>query len=164
MELIEQNHIKKKLCYLLAKNNIIFSWSATEKKTDNIIRGLYIHKTDLKIPTINVQFLTQLLNGSVSFTHYINKLNENNTICTLVMTINKHIFKEINEIKSFDIYINKYSDKYNWIGLKKYTFQNNNVENKNDDEDHMAKLEFNCLFREKGNYDLNQVLLLFYSY
>ena len=157
MELIEQNHIKKKLCYLLAKNNIIFSWSATEKKTDNPIRGLYIHKTDLKIPTINVQFLTQLLNGSVSFTHYINKLNENNTICTLVMTINKHIFKEINEIKSFDIYINKYSDKYNWIGLKKYTFQNNNVENKNDDEDHMAKLEFNCLFREKGNYDLNQV-------
>ena len=93
MELIEQNHIKKKLCYLLAKNNIIFSWSATEKKTDNPIRGLYIHKTDLKIPTINVQFLTQLLNSSVSFSHYMNKLSENNTICTLVMTINKNIFK-----------------------------------------------------------------------
>ena len=154
---VEQNHIKKKLCYLIAKNNIIFSWSATVKKTNNEIKGLYIHKTDLKIPTINVQFLTQLLNSSVSFDHYINKLNEENTICTLVMTINKNIFKEINDIKSFDIYINKYSEKYNWIGLKKYSFQNNFIEKENNDENHIIKLEFNCLFKEKGEYDLNQV-------
>ena len=158
MEQANQIHIKKKLCYLLAKNNIIFTWSATEKNTKNEIRGLYIHKTDLKIPTINVQFLTQLLNSSVSFSHYTNKLNENNTICTLVMTINKNIFKEINDIKSFDVYINKYSEKYNWIGLKKYSFLNNKIENEKDNnEDHMIKLEFNCLFREKGEYDLNQV-------
>ena len=157
MENIDQNHIKKKLCYLLAKNNIIFSWSATEKNTNNEIRGIYIHKTDLKIPTINVQFLTQLLNSSVSFSHYINKLNENNTICTLVMTINKNIFKEINDIKSFDIYINKNSEKYNWIGLKKYSFMNNNIEDEKKEENNMIKLEFNCLFKEKGEYDLNQV-------
>ena len=157
MENVDQNHIKKKLCYLLAKNNIIFSWSATEKKTSNEIRGLYIHKTDLKIPTINVQFLTQLLNSSVSFSHYINKLDANNTICTLVMTINKNIFKEINDIKSFDIYINKTSEKYNWIGLKKYSFRNNNIETEKKEENHMIKLEFNCLFKEKGEYDLNQV-------
>jgi hypothetical protein len=75
MENIEQNHIKKKLCYLLAKNNIIFTWAAKEKNSNNEISGFYIHKTHLKIPTINVQFLTQLLNSSVSFTHYINKLN-----------------------------------------------------------------------------------------
>ena len=159
MEDIDQNHIKKKLCYLLAKNNIIFTWSANEKNTKNEIRGLYIHKTDLKIPTINVQFLTQLLNSSVSFSHSVNKLNENNTICTLVMMINKNIFKEINDIKSFDVYINKYSEKYNWIGLKKYTFMNNNIQKENEEnsEDHMVKLEFNCLFRDKGEYDLNQV-------
>ena len=157
MENIDQNHIKKKLCYLLAKNNIIFTWSATEKNTKNEIRGLYIHKTDLKIPTINVQFLTQLLNSSVSFSHCINKLNEENTICTLIMSINKNIFKEINDIKSFDIYINKYSEKYNWIGLKKYSFLNNKLENENDEGNNMIKLEFNCLFREKGEYDLNQV-------
>jgi hypothetical protein len=158
MENNEQNHIKKKLCYLLAKNNIIFTWSATEKSTKNEIRGLYIHKTDLKIPTINVQFLTQLLNSSVSFDHYMNKLNEDNTICTLVMTINKNIFQEINDIKSFDVYINKHSKKYNWIGLKKYSFVNNNIEKeKNNLGDNMIKLEFNCLFREKGEYDLNQV-------
>jgi hypothetical protein len=157
MENNEQNHIKKKLCYLLAKNNIIFTWSAKEKNTNNEIRGLYIHKTDLKIPTINVQFLTQLLNSSVSFSHYINKLDANNTICTLVMIINKNIFKEINDIKSFDIYINKTSEKYNWIGLKKYSFRNNNIETEKKEENHMIKLEFNCLFKEKGEYDLNQV-------
>ena len=159
MENADQNHIKKKLCYLLAKNNIIFTWSATEKSTKNEIRGLYIHKTDLKIPTINVQFLTQLLNSSVSFSHYVNKLDENNTICTLVMTINKNIFKEINDIKSFDVYINKNSRKYNWIGLKKYSFINNDIidKEKNNSGDNMIKLEFNCLFREKGEYDLNQV-------
>jgi hypothetical protein len=157
MENNEQNHIKKKLCYLLAKNNIIFTWSAKEKNTNNEIRGLYIHKTDLKIPTINVQFLTQLLNSSVSFSHYMNKLSENNTICTLVMTINKNIFKEINDIKSFDIYINKHSEKYNWIGLKKYSFMNNNIENEKKEENNIIKLEFNCLFKEKGEYDLNQV-------
>ena len=37
MENADQNHIKKKLCYLLAKNNIIFTWSATEKSTKNEI-------------------------------------------------------------------------------------------------------------------------------
>ena len=160
MENPQQNHIKKKLCYLLAKNNIIFSWLAKEKKTNNEIKGLYIHKTDLKIPTINVQFLTQLLNSSVSFNHYVNKLDENNTICTLEMMINKNIFKEMNDIKSFDVYVNKFSDKYNWIGLKKYTFQNNNFDTEKEQEkenNNMIKLEFNCLFREKGEYDFNQV-------
>ena len=34
LESPEQNHIKKKLCYLLAKNNLIFNWSAKEKKTN----------------------------------------------------------------------------------------------------------------------------------
>ena len=158
IENVEQSHIKKKLCYLLAKNNILFTWSAMEKSTKNEIRGLYIHKTDLKIPTINSQFLTQLLNSSVSFSHYINKLNENDYICTLVMTINRNIFKEINDIKSFDVYINKHSNKYNWIGLKKYSFQNNNIDNKKENiGENIIKLEFNCLFKEKGEYDLNQV-------
>ena len=158
IENVEQSHIKKKLCYLLAKNNILFTWSAIEKNTKNEIRGLYIHKTDLKIPTINSQFLTQLLNSSVSFSHYINKLNENNYVCTLVMTINRNIFKEINDIKSFDVYINKHSNKYNWIGLKKYSFQNNNIDNKKENiGENIIKLEFNCLFKEKGEYDLNQV-------
>ena len=158
IENLEQNHIKKKLCYLLAKNNILFTWSATEKNTKNEIHGLYIHKTDLKIPTINSQFLTQLLNSSVSFSHYINNLNENNYICTLVMTINKNIFKEINDIKSFDVYINKNSNKYNWIGLKKYSFQNNNIDNKKENHgENIIKLEFNCLVKENGEYDLNQV-------
>jgi hypothetical protein len=73
------------------------------------------------------------------------------------MTINKNIFKEINDIKSFDIYINKTSEKYNWIGLKKYSFKNNNIENGKKEENHMIKLEFNCLFKVKGEYDLNQV-------
>ena len=158
IENVGQSHIKKKLCYLLAKNNILFTWSAIEKNTKNEIRGFYIHKTDLKIPTINSQFLTQLLNSSVSFSHYINKLNENNYICTLVMTINRNIFKEINDIKSFDVYINKHSNKYNWIGLKKYSFQNNNIDNKKENiGENIIKLEFNCLFKEKGEYDLNQV-------
>ena len=158
IENVEQSHIKKKLCYLLAKNNILFTWSAIEKNTKNEIRGFYIHKTDLKIPTINSQFLTQLLNSSVSFSHYINKLNENNYVCTLVMTINRNIFKEINDIKSFDVYINKHSNKYNWIGLKKYSFQNNNIDIKKENiGENIIKLEFNCLFKEKGEYDLNQV-------
>ena len=172
----EQNHIKKKLCYLLAKNNLIFNWSAIEKKTNNEIKGLYIHKPNLKIPTINVKFITQLLMSSVTLKHSIYKIDNNNTICTLIMTINKNIFKEINDIKCFDIYINQsYSEKYNWLGLKKYTFPNNNntinnVTNDNEknkdsenNKDNIVTLEFNCLFKEKGEYDLNQVGMIIYS-
>ena len=167
----EQNHIKKKLCYLLAKNNLIFNWSAIEKNTNKEIKGLYIHKPNLKIPTINVKFLTQLLISSVTLKHCMNKIDNNNTICTLTMTINKNIFKEINDIKSFDIYINQnHSEKYNWFGLKKYSFPNNNNtigNDKNQDidnnKDNIVTLEFNCLFKEKGEYDLNQVGMIIYS-
>ena len=101
----------------------------------------------------------------------MNKIDNNNTICTLTMTINKNIFKEINDIKSFDIYINQnHSEKYNWLGLKKYSFPNNNntIDNaKNQDidnnKDNIVTLEFNCLFKEKGEYDLNQVGMIIYS-
>ena len=84
--------------------------------------------------------------------------------------MNKNIFKEINDVKCFDIYINQnYSEKYNWIGLKKYSFQNNNNTNENDNnknlvnENNEVSLEFNCLFKEKGEYDLNQVGMVIYS-
>ena len=166
----DQGHIKKKLCYLLAKNNLIFNWSAVEKATNKEIKGLYIHKPNLKIPRINVKFLNQLLMSSITFKHFKNKIDDKNTIFTLVMGINKNIFKEINDIKCFDIYINQnYSEKYNWLGLKRYSFPNNinidkeknkEVENK---EDNMISLEFNCLFKEKGEYDLNQVGMVIYS-
>ena len=166
----DQGHIKKKLCYLLAKNNLIFNWSAVEKATNKEIKGLYIHKPNLKIPRINVKFLNQLLMSSITFKHFMNKIDDKNTIFTLVMGINKNIFKEINDIKCFDIYINQnYSEKYNWLGLKRYSFPNNinidkeknkEVENK---EDNMISLEFNCLFKEKGEYDLNQVGMVIYS-
>ena len=170
LESPEQNHIKKKLCYLLAKNNLIFNWSAKEKKTNKEIKGLYIHKPNLKIPTINVKFLTQLLMSSITLRHIVNKIDDNNTVCSLIMTINKNIFKEINDIKSFDIYINQnYSEQFNWIGLKKYSFPNNinNDKEKNKDMDNndnnVVTLEFNCLFKEKGEYDLNQVGMVIYS-
>ena len=166
----QQSHIKKKLCNLLAKNNLIFNWSATEKKTNKEIKGFYIHKPNLKIPTINVKFLSQLLTSSVTLKYLVNKIDNNNTICTLIMTMNKNIFKEINDVKCFDIYINQnYSEKYNWIGLKKYSFQNNNNTNENDNnknlvnESNEVSLEFNCLFKEKGEYDLNQVGMVIYS-
>ena len=165
----QQYHIKKKLCYLLAKNNLIFNWSAVEKNTNKEIKGLYIHKPNLKIPAINVKFLTQLLMSSITLKHSVNKISGNNTVCTLVMTINKNIFKEINDVKCFDIYVNQnYSEKYNWIGLKKYSFPNNNNEkeknqNLNDNENNVVTLEFNCLFKEKGIYDLNQIGIVIYS-
>ena len=77
------------------------------------------------------------------------------------MTINRNIFKEINDIKSFDVYINKHSNKYNWIGLKKYSFQNNNIDNKKENiGENIIKLEFNCLFKENGEYDLNKANFL----
>ena len=103
----QQNHIKKKLCNLLAKNNLIFNWSATEKSTNKEIKGIYIHKPNLKIPTINVKFLTQLLMSSVTMKSSTNKIDENNTIGSLTMTMNKNIFKEINDIRCFDVYINQ---------------------------------------------------------
>ena len=165
----QQSHIKKKFCYLLAKNNLIFNWSAIEKSTNKEIKGLYIHKPNLKIPAINVKFLTQLLMSSITLKHSVNKISDNNTVCTLVMTINKNIFKEINDVKCFDIYVNQnYSEKYNWIGLKKYSFPNNNNEkektkNLNENEDNVVSLEFSCLFKEKGIYDLNQIGIVIYS-
>ena len=164
-----QYHIKKKFCYLLAKNNLIFNWSAVEKSSNKEIKGLYIHKPNLKIPAINVKFLTQLLMSSITFKHFVNKISDNNTVCTLVMTINKNIFKEINDVKCFDIYVNQnYSEKYNWIGLKKYTFSNNSnnrekSKNSNDNENNVVSLEFNCLFKEKGIYDINQIGIVIYS-
>ena len=104
--------------------------------------------------------------SSVTFNHTINKIDNNNTICSLIMTINKNIFKEINDVKCFDIYINNnYSEKYNWLGLKKYTFQNNNVDKEKieNNEDNVVSLEFICLFKEKGEYDLNQLGMIIYS-
>ena len=168
-----QSHIKKKICNLLAKNNLIFNWSATEKKTNKEIKGFYIHKPNLRIPTINVKFLTQLLTSSITLKYSMNKIDNNNTIATLIMTMNKNIFKEINDIRCFDVYINQnYSEKFNWIGFKKYSFQNNNNniinnsdqnKNINNNESNEVSLEFNCLFKEKGEYDLNQVGMVIYS-
>ena len=107
---------------------------------------------------------------SITLKHIVNKIDDNNTVCSLIMTINKNIFKEINDIKSFDIYINQnYSEQFNWIGLKKYSFPNNinNDKEKNKDMDNndnnVVTLEFNCLFKEKGEYDLNQVGMVIYS-
>ena len=168
----QQSHIKKKLCNLLAKNNLIFNWSATEKKTQKEIKGFYIHNPNLKIPTINVKFLTQLLTSSITLKYSMNKIDNNNTVVTLIMTMNKNIFKEINDIRCFDVYINQnYSEKFNWIGLKKYSFQNNNTNSNNNEknnninnsESNEITLEFNCLFKEKGEYDLNQVGMIIYS-
>ena len=162
-----QNHIKKKLCFLLAKNNLIFNWSAIEKKTNKEIKGIYIHKPNLKIPTINVKFLTQLLMNSVTLKHSVNIIDKNNTICTLIMTIDKNIFKQINDIKSFDIYIKQnYSEKCNWIGLKRYSFPNNDKETNKElenNDSNIVSLEFNCLIKEKGEYDLNQIWMVIYS-
>ena len=165
----EQSHIKKKLCYLIAKNNLIFNWSAVEKQTQKEIKGLYIQKPNLKIPAINVQFLTQLLISSINMKSSINKIDDSNTLCTLTLTINKNVFKEINDVKSFDIYINeKYNEKVNWIGLNKYSISNNNNEKDKSDEkeqgeNHIVNLDFNCIIREKGEYDLNQIGMTIYS-
>lgn len=107
--------------------------------------------------------------SSITLKHFVNKISDNNTVCTLVMTINKNIFREINDVKCFDIYINQnYSEKYNWIGLKKYSFPNNTNENEknknlNYNENNVASLDFNCLFKEKGVYDLNQIGIVIYS-
>ena len=164
-----QSHIKKKLCYLLAKNNLIFNWSAIEKNNNKEIKGIYIHKPNLKVPHINVKFLTQLLMNSVILKHFVNKIDENNTICSLNMTIDKNIFKQINDIKSFDIYINQnYSEKCNWIGLKKYYFPNNeeidkDIENNNNNDSNIVSLEFNCLLKGKGEYDINQLCMVIHS-
>jgi len=107
--------------------------------------------------------------SSITLKHSVNKINDNNSLCTLIMTINKNIFKEINDVKSFDIYVNQnYSEKYNWIGLKKYSFLNNSNDkeknkNLNDNENNVVSLEFNCLIKEKGVYDLNQIGIIIYS-
>ena len=164
-----QSHIKKKLCSLLAKNNLIFNWCAIEKKTNNEVKGIYIHKPNLKVPHINVKFLAQLLTNSATLKHRINKIDENNTFCSLNMSIDKNIFKQINDIKSFDIYINQnYSEKIYWIGLKKYSFPNNeeinkDLDNINSSDNNIISLEFNCLLKEKGEYDINQFCMVIYS-
>ena len=119
----------------------------------------------MKIPTINIKFLNQLLINSITLKHFVNKIDDKNTICNLIMKIDKNIFKEINDIRSFDININQNnSDKYNWIGLKKYSFTNNINESKNDlNNNNIVFLEFNCLFKEKGEFDLNQIGMVIYS-
>ena len=123
----------------------------------------------MKIPQINVKFLTQLLTNSANLNHYINKIDENNTFCSLNMSIDKNIFKQINDIKSFDIYINQnYSEKFNWIGLKKYSFPNNeeinkDLDNINNRDNNIVSLKFNCLLKEKGDYDINQLCMVIYS-
>ena len=161
----EQNHIKKKLCYLIAKDNLIFIWTAIDKNTNNEIKGLYIYKPNIIIPTINSEFLNQLLNHSITLKHIINKLNNKNYICTIIMSINKNIFREINDIKYFEIYVNKsYSRKYNWIGLQKYCYLNYNNNTKEETgKNNIENLEFNCLINEKGVYDLNQFSMTIYS-
>ena len=106
---------------------------------------------------------------SIILKHIVNKIDDNNTVCSLIMTINKNIIKEINDIKSFDSYINQnYSEQYNWIRLKKYSFPNNNsdkekIKDLDNNENNNVNFEFNCLFKEKGEYNLNQVGMIIYS-
>ena len=104
------------------------------------------------------------MHTSVTMKYSINKIDDNNSVGTLTMTIDKNIFKEINAVKNFEVYINQmYSTKFSWIGLKKYSFPNNTNKNENDEKDSIVTLEFNCLFKEKGVYDLNQVSMVIYS-
>ena len=166
---MEKKFAINRLCRLLAKDYLIFSWNALEKDSNKEINGLIFHRPNINLPTNTDKFIRKILNNSISMSFDINKIeNRNNTshsICTLNVDIDKNIFNQMIFIKDIEIYINNDSNRnlksISWLGLKRYYLINKR--NKINENSTVEKLKFNCLITKKGIYDLNQISILIHS-
>ena len=154
---IEQNHIKFNFCNLLAKNYLIFNWTATEKVSKKEINGILFFKPKLNILITNNIF-KNLINNFISINHNLYKMDNNYTICTINVFIDNNFYKQLQNIRGIEIYIDNKDknnfQKYEWLGLKNYFISN--IDNNSDNVD---KIHFSCLIKEKGIYDLNKISL-----
>ena len=155
---IEQTHIKKNFIKLLAKDYLIFNWSAIEKKSKKLLNGLLLYKPNLNFSSISNKSFKKIINNFISMKYDSNKLDNNSTIFIIHVFIDNKFYKQFQNIKGIEIFINNKdkinSQKYKWIGLQKYFLSNINNNSENIDE-----IQFTCLISEKGIYDLNKISL-----
>ena len=136
---------------------MIFNWTAIEKVSKKKINGILFFKPKLNILITNNIF-KNLINNFISINHNIYKMDNTYTICTINVFIDNNFYKQLQNIKGIEIYIDNRDKnnfkKYEWVGLKNYFISN--IDNNSDNVD---KIQFSCLIKEKGIYDLNKISL-----
>ena len=151
----EQNHIKNYFCDLLGKDYLIFNWNALEKGTNREINGIFFYKPKLYF-SLSSHLLKNIINNFISMKHEIIKVDNNYTLCIVSVSIDNNFYKQLNNIKGIEIYINNKDKnnfkKYKWIGLQKYF-----LSNLNNDSEQIDVIQFTCQINEKGLYDMNQI-------
>ena len=159
---IEHKHVKTNFCKLLAKNYLIFNWTAIEKGTNKIINGLLFYKPKLNFSLIANNLLKNIIKNFISIKQSVFKMDNIFTTCILDVFIDNNFYKQLRNIRGIEIFIdNKTENDFNkckWVGLKKYYLSN--IDNNSDNID---KIQFTCLISEKGIYDLNKISLAVHS-
>ena len=156
-----QNHIIYNFCKLLLKDFLIFNWSAKDKNTNKDINGILIYKPKLIFSFSSYIPYNKFIKNFISMKHNILK-NDINTICTVNISIDNDYYKQLENVKGIEIFINKEehnSEKVKWIGLQKYSL--NKI---NDNKEKEKEIHFTCLISKKGIYDINQISLLVHFY
>ena len=91
--------------------------------------------------------------------HEIIKVDNSYTLCIVSVSIDNNFYKQLNNIKGIEIYINNKDKnnfkKYKWIGLQKYF-----LSNLNNDSEQIDVIQFTCQINEKGRYDMNQISIV----
>jgi hypothetical protein len=153
----EQNHIKNYFCDLLGKDYLIFNWNALEKGTNREINGVFFYKPKLSFSISNNLF-KNIINNFITMKHEMIKVDNCFTLCIISVSIDNNFYKQINNIKGIEIYINNKDKnnfkKYKWIGLKRYF-----LSNLKNDSGKIDEIQFTCQINEKGLYDMNQISL-----
>ena len=156
---IEQNHITHNFYKLLAKDYLIFNWSAIEKKTNKNIQGILLYKPNLIFSSSsNINAFKKTINNFISMKYNTIKMDDNSSIYIISVFVDNKFYKQFQNIKGIEIFINnidkKTSQKYKWIGLQKYF-----LSNVNNNSDNIEEIQFTCMIKEKGIYDLNKISL-----
>ena len=159
---LEQNHIKNNFFNKLAKDYLIFNWSATEKDTNKKINGIFFYKPKLNFSLITNDLFKNIINYFISIKSNLIKMDNKNTICIIDVFIDNNFYKKLRNIRGIEIFIdnkepNNFS-KCKWIGLKKYYLSN--IDN---NSEKIQKIQFTCLINEKGIYDLNKISMKVHS-
>ena len=159
-----QFHLKNKLCRLLKKDNLIFSWEAKNIIKNEKITGLYFHKTHLKIPSITTKFLRQLMENSCKLTISKTEIGNEKKLIIFDLIIDKSALSEIDSITGYDIFIDDDNNEFNWLGLRKYSIKNySNKFNYNKDKqsnvNNEISLQFSCITKVKGIRNINKITM-----
>ena len=140
---------------------MIFPLEITIKENKKLIKGLYIHKLEIKTtPNLTKNYIRELFYNSTELELINKKIDKEKTLIVIYISINKlGLIPLDKDLDKYDIFIDENNPFITWFGCNKITIKNEIKPN----EDNIAKCKFSFVTTKKGLLEINKICILLYK-